>query len=212
MMMRRVLLAGLRLTVAAAVVAAAGLGSGCASSSQLVAPQRDPEKARWFNDQALVLIRNDRYDDAEKLLNKSIDADVMFAQARNNLGLVYYHQDKLYLAATEFQNAIRLMPHNPEPRNNLGMVFERAGKFTEAAESYEQARKMEHDNPEYLGNLARAKVRRGDRDEETRRLLEEVVVKDSRPSWRDWARLQIIRMSSSPRPGAATGPAPSADN
>ncbi len=86
------------------------------------------------------------------------------------------------------------MPFQPEPRNNLGLVFEKAGKITSAAEAYEKARQLEPDNAEYLGNLARAKVRRGDRDIETKKILEELVMKDSRPQWSQWARVNLLRM------------------
>src|SRR5262249_10336119 len=125
--------------------------AGCKSS--MAHASRDSELARKQNDQAFDLIRREKYDQAEKILKKAIAADVMFGPARNNLGLVFYHQGKLYQAAWEFQNAIRLMPYQPEPRNNLGLVLERAGKLTDAADAYDRARQMEPDNPEYIGNL-----------------------------------------------------------
>jgi Flp pilus assembly protein TadD len=131
----------------------------------------------------------------------------MFGPPHNNLGLIYYHQDKLYPAAWEFHNAIKLMPYVPEPRNNLGLVFEKAGKLQSAADAYARAREMEPDNPQYLANLARAKVRHGDRDEDTRRLLEEVVMKDDRPEWRGWAKLNLYRMN---RPADEAAPPASA--
>jgi Tfp pilus assembly protein PilF len=180
-----------------ALVIGVGLtGVGCKSSrsdssSQLRA---NTEQARAENNRAYQLIQQGKYEDAEKALKRAIAADVMYGPARNNLGLVYYHQGRLYEAAWEFQNAARLMPYQPEPRNNLGLVFERAGKMTDAADAYDRARQLEPDNPEFLGNLARAKVRRGDKDEETKRLLEELVMKDSRPQWNDWARMNLLRM------------------
>jgi hypothetical protein len=68
---------------------------------------------------------------------------------------------------------------------------------------------MEPDNPEFIGNLARVKIRRGDRDEETKSLLQELVYKDSRPTWRDWAKLELVRFYARPiEPGPTTLPAP----
>ena len=159
---------------------------------------RDSTRARADNDRAFALIEQGKYEQAEELLKRAVAADVMFGPARNNLGLVYYHTNRLYLAAWEFENATRLMPHHPEPRNNLGLVLERAGRLEHAAESYARARQIEPDNPEFLGNLARAKVRRGDRDEETRQLLEELVLKDPRPEWSHWAQMNLLRISPSP--------------
>jgi Flp pilus assembly protein TadD len=179
---------------------------GCRSSnsSSASAPRQNTDTARAENDRAFELLKSAKYDQAEQALKRAMAADVMFGPARNNLGLVYYHQDKLYAAAWEFQNAIKLMPHQSEPRNNLGLVLEKAGKLEGAAEAYSKAREMEPDNPEYLGNLARARIRHGDRDEQTRKLLEELVLKDDRPEWRDWAQLNLLRMR---RGDSATQPA-----
>jgi Flp pilus assembly protein TadD len=167
---------------------------GCQSKPRVVEHSFDTDIAKKENDQALRLLDEGKLEEAEAHLKRAIDADVMYGPAHNNMGLVHYHQGRLYPAAWEFQSAIKLMPFQPEPRNNLGLVFEKAGKITSAAEAYEKARQLEPDNPEYLGNLARAKVRRGDRDQETKRLLEELVLKDSRPQWSQWARQNLYRM------------------
>jgi cytochrome c-type biogenesis protein CcmH len=175
--------------------------AGCQDSNHLVvtAPAGpDTALARQLNDQAYSLIQKGKYADAEPFLKKAVEADVMFGPARNNLGLVYFHEQKLYPAAWEFQNAIKLMPYQPEPRNNLGLVMERAGKSAAAAEAFEAARKMEPDNPQYIGNLARVKIRGGDRSEETKALLQELVFKDSRPQWRDWAKMELLRFYARP--------------
>jgi Flp pilus assembly protein TadD len=181
----------LRIFLIAVAMAQAGCGNNRAASE---APGRDGSRARELNSKAYTLIDEGKLADAEKLLKEAVNADPMFGPARNNLGLVYYETDRLYEAAWEFENALRLMPHQPEPRNNLGLVLERAGKLTDAADEYAKAREIEPDNPEYLGNLARARVRRGDRDAETCSLLEEVVLKDSRPQWNHWARLNLYRI------------------
>jgi len=90
------------------------------------------------------------------------------------------------------------------------MVLEAAEKYSEAIAYYERARKMEPDNPEFTGNLARVHYRRGDRDAETKKLLEDVVYKDPRPSWRKWAqeKLAFFRIISSE---PATTPLPGND-
>jgi Flp pilus assembly protein TadD len=199
------------LTTLATLLLLAAL-TGCASNRNAVRGDQavaDTSLARQENDRAFDLIRQDKINEAEQSLRRAIAADVMFGPARNNLGLVYYKQGKLYEAAHEFQYAIKLMPHHPDPRNNLGLVFEAAGQFIEAKLSdavaaYEEARRIEPDNPEYLANLARARIRRGDRDETTQKLLEELAFKDSRPNWRDWARMNLLRLRSADRPPTAT--------
>jgi Flp pilus assembly protein TadD len=173
-------------------------------------PAPDAALARQENDRAYRLIRQEKYQEAEPHLRRAIQADLTFGPAHNNLGLVYFHQKRFYDAAWEFDYAIKLMPYQPDVRNNLGLVFEETGKFAEAVDTYERARKMAPDNPEYIGNLARTRIRRGDRDEETRKLLEELTYKDPRPDWRGWARMKLFELYTR-RPDAnpaATQPVP----
>src|SRR5882672_5821110 len=102
-----------------AVLAAALAGCQSSHADRAVSAKRDTDRARELNDRAFKLIETGRYADAEPLLRDAIAADPMFGPARNNLGLCYYYTDHLYEAAWEFENAIRLMPYQPEARNNL---------------------------------------------------------------------------------------------
>jgi Tfp pilus assembly protein PilF len=170
---------------------------GCSSNkpTHTTAPGiPDTTLAREENAKAFELIQQGKYDEAQAALVLALAADPMYGPAHNNRGLVYFYTDRLYLAAWEFENAIKLMPYQSEPRNNLGLVFERAGKLSDATDAYAKARQMEPDNPQYIGNLARAKIRHGDRDQETRDLLEELTLKDDRPEWVEWAKLKLIKM------------------
>jgi len=155
---------------------------------------RDTERAQSLAAEATLAINEGRLDDAEQLLRDALTADVMYGPAHNNLGQLYYQQQRYYEAAWEFQYAIRLMPHQPIPRNNLGLVFEANGQLDQAAEQYSLALAKEPDNPELLGNLARARMRRGDTGPEVRDLLRQIVMKDTRPAWRGWAEQQLHLM------------------
>ena len=177
--------------------------TGCASSArphgdgyQTVAkePHRDAEFARQENARAVALM--DKSDDtaAETALKAALDADIMCGPAHNNLGKVYFRQGKLYLAAWEFQYAMKLMPNQSEPPNNLGLVFEAAGKLDDAAESYGKAVAIAPENVQALGNLARAKVRRGDRGGDVRALLQRLVLRDDRTDWLAWERKTLARL------------------
>src|SRR6476619_303990 len=79
-------------------------GAGCASHPNVNPPRQNTEVARVQNDAAYKLIREGKYDAAEDILKNALAADVMYGPARNNLGLVYFHQQKLYPAAWEFEN------------------------------------------------------------------------------------------------------------
>lgn len=157
---------------------------------QTVAPgvSGNTEKARELNAQAMALILDEQYDEAEELLKDALTADVTFGPAHNNLGRVYYAKKQYYTAAWEFEYAAKLLPHHAEPRNNLGLVFESVGDYDEAVGHYEEALLIEPNNPELIGNLARTRLNRGDRDPEVRRLLNELMLKDSRPHWTEWAQ------------------------
>jgi Flp pilus assembly protein TadD len=154
----------------------------------------DAAKAEQHNAKAVGMIERGDLAGAEAELRSALAADVMYGPAHNNLGKVYFHQAKLYLAAWEFQYAMKLMPNTPEPRNNLGLVFESSGKLDDAVASYDEAMRLEPDNVQFIGNLARARVRRGDRDEAVRELLDKLVLRETRPDWADWARGQLATM------------------
>jgi Tfp pilus assembly protein PilF len=187
----------LRWTSILALSGLALFGRGCQSDA-FGPPRQNTEAAKAQNEAAYKLIVEGKFNEAEDILRNAKRADVMYGPVRSNLGLVYLKQHKLYEAAWEFENAIKLMPHQPEVRNNLGMVFEEAGKLKEATESFNRALELEPDNPVYIGNLAKVRIKRKLLDEETRKLLKDVVFKDTRRDWIDWAKLQLIRV---PPPG-----------
>src|SRR5687767_169946 len=167
------------------------------------APNRNADAARQQNARAVALMDAGDHAGAEAALKAALAADVMCGPAHNNLGKVYFRQGKLYLAAWEFQYAMKLMPNQPEPPNNLGLVFEAAGKLDDAAESYGKAVALEPDNIHALGNLARARVRRGDHDADLRALLEKLVLRETRPDWLAWERGVLSRLQA---PQGATEP------
>ncbi len=150
-------------------------------------PQQDTERARKLNDEAFTLIQAGDYDAAHLILKQALDADIMFGPAHNTLGKVYFHQQRYYLAAWEFEYAAKLMPNAPSPRNNLGLVFESVGKLDQAIDAYDYAYNLEPANTQIIGNLTRARLRRGDRAPELKQLLELIIMKDTRPHWVAWA-------------------------
>ena len=123
----------------------------------------------------------------EKCLQNALAADVRFGPAHHSLGMLYMWQRNLYLAAWEFEYASRLMPERFEPLNNLGLVYESADKFEQAIVFYKLAREKAPNQPEVIGNLARATYRSGQRVDQMRPLLEDVVATSENPDWRRWA-------------------------
>lgn len=127
------------------------------------------------------------YNKIETRLQQALVADVRYGPAHHGLGLVYFWQKKLYLAAWEFQYAAKLMPDKFQPLNNLGLIYESVGKHDQALVFYTLARDRAPTNQEVIANLARASFRSGDSVAEMRPLLEDVLAVDQRPEWVCWA-------------------------
>ncbi len=168
-----------------------------------VDPQRNTEAARLHTIRGLESLEKSDYDEAEKHFKAALLQDVYFGLAHNGLGTVYYRRSQYYLAAWEFQYAATYMPNRPEPRNNLGRTLEASMKYKNAARWYEKALELSPDCAEVIGNLARIYVRENRKDSRTRELLEQLVMKDIRPEWTQWARLRLLSM---PKPLAGEAP------
>lgn len=162
------------------------------------------------NRRAAELLSKEKDKEAERVIREAMKSDPNYGPLHNNLGLVYFRRNELYEAAHEFDYAARLMPTLPEPRNNLGVVYERVGRLEDAIASYTKAHELQPDNAEYVGNLVRAKARRGDTDPEMRRLLEAVLLKDSRPEWVSWAKQQLLQLDLRNKAYPGTAPAATA--
>lgn len=176
-------------------------------------PYRDPETAQAENDRAVELIREGEWNKAGEALQKALIADVSHGPAHNNLGLVHYRRGELYLAAWEFDYARSLMPERPEVPNNLGLVYETAGRLPQAIEHYALAHALAPEDPRFLGNLLRARIRDGERSPEIRRSLRDLLLYETRPEWREWAReqlhtthLDVPAADQDPAPGVDAGP------
>ena len=154
-------------------------------------PNRNPDLAAKHTRKAEHQIKKGHLEKAEQSLQEALVADVSYGPAHNNLGKIYFMQHKLYLAAWEFEYAIRTMAELPEPHNNLGLVYEEVGKLHEAISYYETAYELEPTNAEYIGNLVRARLRDDDRDPLAKALLHELLMHDQRPQWIAWAEEQI---------------------
>lgn len=148
----------------------------------------DETAARKIHEHALELLSNCQIADAEQCLHEALIEDVSFGPAHNTLGKLYYDQKKFYLAAWEFEYAIKTMPNRAEPHNNLGLVLESVEQLPDAIAEYQLAMEASRENPQYLGNYLRARYRETGFTEDIRLPLQELIVIDDRPSWVAWAK------------------------
>jgi Tfp pilus assembly protein PilF len=151
----------------------------------------DTDVAQQKTAEALQLMEQSKVDEAEQALQAALIADVTYGPAHHNLGTLYLRQGKRYLAAWEFEYAIKVMPDRAEPHNNLGLIYDTVGRYDHSIVFLEQAHALDPENPEYLGNLVRSRIRQGDRGPETRELLHRLILLDARPDWIGWAKAQL---------------------
>jgi len=183
------------------------LMAGCAGCSAEPSGRSADETlafARAENERAVLLIEEGKYRAAESVLQEVIAADPTFGPARNNLGLVYSRTGDLHPAAWQFEEASRLMPRRAEPHNNLGLLWDRADQYAKAADAFGRALQLDPGNVHYLGNLARVRVRRGDNDASLHEMLQDLMLRETRPDWRDWAKRTLLRLKSASPPELPT--------
>lgn len=89
---------------------------------------------------------------------------------------------------------LKLLPAHPDPRMNLAYTLELAGRTDEAITTFRTALEVYPDHLPTMQALARLQVRSGKQDAETPRMLKEVAIRGETPEWRDWARLQMVRV------------------
>ena len=155
---------------------------------------RDTEAAKKAHARGLDHLDRGELEPAAEAFRQALGHDSEFGPAHNNLGKVYFQQDRLYRAAKEFDYARRLMPKHPAPHNNLGLLHERSEEFDRAIEHYRRAVELGPKRVEFKVNLARALIRRGDRTQEVRKLLEQILDEGENADWLMWAKRQLATM------------------
>lgn len=167
---------------------------------------RDTTVARRLNDQGLSAVEKNDLQTAEERFRQSLEHDLYYTPAHNNLGLVLLQTERYYEAAWEFEYAQRLAPSAVEPRDNLGLLYEQIGRLDRAIDEYEHARKLDPKQLAPMQHLARAYVKVGRDDEKTRNLLYELLAIPQDRQWDEWVRGQVIRLGRPQEPDDAPPP------
>jgi tetratricopeptide (TPR) repeat protein len=182
----------------------AGLGIlGCAKfrSSQpelhtiQAAKRADAAAAQKLIDSGLKHLRKGKLDKAEADFLSAIALNSRSGPAHNNLGKVYVLLESHYLAATEFDQAADLMPTRFEPRVNLATLFEDLRRFDEAEEQIAMADTLVPGHPLVISVWARIRAKQELWDGQTEMLLQEVLYRDDRSDWKNWAALLLSQNS-----------------
>lgn len=187
------------LGVVGTVVVAAGMGCSSLDFSDTefsrdILRRERPSAARHLR-RGVKLLKSGHLERAETAFDEALLLDENLGAAHNNLGRLYFERGDLLAAMNAFQRATELLPRRAEPLNNLAMTFEESGRYLEAIELYEGARALEPENPEFLGNLIRTRLRQGVVDYRLQQELGELILIETRPEWRAFAKRQLTMMS-----------------
>lgn len=97
-----------------------------------------PDRPPFYRERGALHLKNERYDNAEKDLQKALSLDPGFFKTHYYLGLLNEKQDKKSEAEAEFEQSMKLLPTR-EAAYHLGKLFEEAGNQREAFRYYEMA-------------------------------------------------------------------------
>lgn len=96
----------------------------------------DPEVRKEF-DQAVILLQEEKYSEAIRILKGVSGKTSKFSAPYINLGIAYERTNELEKAEENFKHALEINKLHPVAQNELGMVYRRTGRYTEAQQLYQ---------------------------------------------------------------------------
>jgi Flp pilus assembly protein TadD len=133
-----------------------------------------PKAAKEFQ-KALRLLQSRDFQSASSHLEKAVQIDPSFVQARNNLGASYLGLEKYDKAAEQFQKAIELDSKIPEPYGNLALALMLLHRFPEAETAARSALALGPQRPAVRFNLGRILAAEGSGSPEAAEILRSSV-------------------------------------
>ena len=120
-------------------------------SVDMVRPTEN-EQAMYAYNLGTQLMRQNRLEEAEKLLEEAISLDPEFVDAIDHLGIVYRRQNRLDEAERMYLRSIELNKENAVPFINLAVIYRIQGKLNDAFQLYRHVAQIQPNNPEgYYG-------------------------------------------------------------
>lgn len=96
----------------------------------------DPEIRGEFN-QAVILLNQENYPEAIRLLRAVSGKTSKFSAPYINLGIAYARTNELEKAEENFKKALEISQQHPVAQNELGLIYRKTGRYTEARQLYE---------------------------------------------------------------------------
>lgn len=135
----------LALLVIALLSACAATGPAVdASMAPKEMPKIDPKVAASY-EAALSAMRSGKTAQAEKAFQQLTVQHPNYSGPQTNLGILYFHQNKLEKAKQAFQASLKINPQNVVSLNHLGIISRGAGEFKQAHDYYEKALQIDPD-------------------------------------------------------------------
>lgn len=107
----------------------------------------DPANAGAMNYLGYMLAdRNERLDEAQKLITKALELDPQNGAYLDSLGWVYYRQNRLEAAESELRHALDRIGNDPTVHDHLGDVLIKEGKVNEAIAQWQSSLKSYDEN------------------------------------------------------------------
>jgi len=116
--------------------------------------QLNPKNADALNNMGLVLMEQEKFEEARSYIAKAIEVRPDHKESHQNLGIILYNQHKLAEAVAHWHEALRIDPDYFEPHVTLGLARLEVGKFKEANGHFRHAIRLSPNDPfmhYYLG-------------------------------------------------------------
>jgi tetratricopeptide (TPR) repeat protein len=140
-----------------------------------------PDPADTYEADAIALMAQRRYADAETLLREALRLRPNSARLVNRLGSSVWEQGRPSEAEPLFARAVELSPNDSVFSNNLGLALWDQGRHTEAAECYRRALDLNPDANDVRMNLGVVLSDLGRFDEAIEHLREAVRIDPASP-------------------------------
>jgi len=120
---------------------------------------------------AMQLLKKDKFDEAERVLNKCIQQTLDYiTDLKTLLGIVYAQQDRLTEAEDLYRNLLKSDPKNTSVLINLSNVLARQKKFDESKKILEELSRLEPNDPAIHIDLGRLYLALGNKEKAEKEL------------------------------------------
>jgi tetratricopeptide (TPR) repeat protein len=113
---------------------------------------KNPSSPTIYNKAGIAELLMQRYREAGRDFERAIHLDRQYADAVNNLGVIYYEAKKYGKALKQYAKAIRLRPDSASFFSNRGAAYFGKKEFEKASEAYSKALQLDPDILEHTSH------------------------------------------------------------